>query len=186
MKAGDLISSMVAFAGYSLIMDIDSRFVNLFELDSRPPLARRGVVHLCLDINHDGVITPDEIARRIEEGGLAHRADASSRRDNGGEPLRARAPLLRQGSDGGEPLQAPDGLLRRQSGGQSPETTKPTPEPARLLVALRLGIFFVVYPAVIAYLWFYYIPTRSIRSKIATPRPKRLHVYALYKTTTAH
>ncbi len=36
------------------------------------------------------------------------------------------------------------------------------PEPCNCLVALRLGIFFVVYPAVIAYLWFYYIPTRSI------------------------
>ena len=35
-------------------------------------------------------------------------------------------------------------------------------EPCNCLVALRLGIFFVVYPAVIAYLWFYYIPTRSI------------------------
>ena len=44
----------------------------------------------------------------------------------------------------------------------TPETTKPTPEPCNCLVALRLGIFFVVYPAVIAYLWFYYIPTRSI------------------------
>jgi len=43
----------------------------------------------------------------------------------------------------------------------TPET-KPTPEPCNCLVALRLGIFFVVYPAVIAYLWFYYIPTRSI------------------------
>ena len=44
----------------------------------------------------------------------------------------------------------------------SPTQTKPTPEPCNCLVALRLGIFFVVYPAVIAYLWFYYIPTRSI------------------------
>ena len=43
----------------------------------------------------------------------------------------------------------------------TPET-KPVPEPCNCLVALRLGIFFVVYPAVIAYLWFYYIPTRSI------------------------
>ena len=44
----------------------------------------------------------------------------------------------------------------------TPETTKPTPEPCSCLVALRLGIFFVLYPAVISYLWFYYIPTRSI------------------------
>ena len=36
------------------------------------------------------------------------------------------------------------------------------PEPCNCLVALRLGIFFVLYPAVISYLWFYYIPTRSI------------------------
>ena len=39
---------------------------------------------------------------------------------------------------------------------------RPMPEPCNCLVALRLGIFFVLYPAVIAYLWFYYIPTRSI------------------------
>ena len=39
---------------------------------------------------------------------------------------------------------------------------RPTPEPCSCLVALRLGIFFVLYPAVISYLWFYYIPTRSI------------------------
>ena len=45
--------------------------------------------------------------------------------------------------------------------GITPET-KPTPEPCNCLVALRLGIFFVLYPAVISYLWFYYIPTRSI------------------------
>ena len=43
----------------------------------------------------------------------------------------------------------------------TPET-KPMPEPCNCLVALRLGIFFVLYPAVISYLWFYYIPTRSI------------------------
>ena len=43
----------------------------------------------------------------------------------------------------------------------TPET-KPTPEPCNCLIALRLGIFFVLYPAVISYLWFYYIPTRSI------------------------
>ena len=43
----------------------------------------------------------------------------------------------------------------------TPET-KPVPEPCNCLVALRLGIFFVLYPAVISYLWFYYIPTRSI------------------------
>ena len=41
-------------------------------------------------------------------------------------------------------------------------TPKAPVEPCNCLVALRLGIFFVVYPAVIAYLWFYYIPTRSI------------------------
>ena len=35
-------------------------------------------------------------------------------------------------------------------------------QPCNCLVALRLGIFFVLYPAVISYLWFYYIPTRSI------------------------
>ena len=44
----------------------------------------------------------------------------------------------------------------------TPETTKAMPEPCSCLVALRLGIFFVLYPAVISYLWFYYIPTRSI------------------------
>ena len=43
----------------------------------------------------------------------------------------------------------------------TPET-KPVPEPFNCLTALRLGIFFVLYPAVISYLWFYYIPTRSI------------------------
>ena len=40
--------------------------------------------------------------------------------------------------------------------------TKPMPEPCNCLVAMLLGIFFVLYPAVISYLWFYYIPTRSI------------------------
>ena len=41
-------------------------------------------------------------------------------------------------------------------------TPKAPVEPCNCLVALRLGIFFVLYPAVISYLWFYYIPTRSI------------------------
>ena len=43
-----------------------------------------------------------------------------------------------------------------------PSTPKAPVEPCNCLVALRLGIFFVLYPAVISYLWFYYIPTRSI------------------------
>ena len=44
-----------------------------------------------------------------------------------------------------------------------PSSTPKAPvEPCNCLVALRLGIFFVLYPAVISYLWFYYIPTRSI------------------------
>ena len=43
-----------------------------------------------------------------------------------------------------------------------PTTPKAPVEPCNCLVALRLGIFFVLYPAVISYLWFYYIPTRSI------------------------
>ena len=48
--------------------------------------------------------------------------------------------------------------------GKAPEPTTPKApvEPCNCLVALRLGIFFVLYPAVISYLWFYYIPTRSI------------------------
>ena len=49
-------------------------------------------------------------------------------------------------------------LLRRRS----MTTPKAPVEPCNCLVALRLGIFFVLYPAVISYLWFYYIPTRSI------------------------
>ena len=44
-------------------------------------------------------------------------------------------------------------LLRRRSMHYKPPWMCP---------ALRLGIFFVLYPAVISYLWFYYIPTRSI------------------------
>ena len=44
------------------------------------------------------------------------------------------------------------------------------PEPCNCLVALRLGIFFVLYPAVISYLWFYYIPTRRSRSSAARDR----------------
>ena len=100
-----------------------------------------------LDINHDGVITPDEIAKRIEEGGLSAAPTPSDT-----EATTEASPFKRlTGYFGG--AGAPEPV--------TPET-KPMPEPCNCLVALRLGIFFVLYPAVISYLWFYYIPTRSI------------------------
>lgn len=89
-----------------------------------------------LDINHDGVITPGELARRVEEGGLS--------------------PTEAQATESSRLAMTVPGSCPRD-----PVTPEP-PTPRNCLVALRLGIFYVLYPAVIAYLWFYYIPTRSI------------------------
>lgn len=139
VRAGDLISSMVAFAGYGLIMDIDNWFVNLSELDSHDLRWLDTESFAYLDINHDGVITPDELAQRVEEGGLsATKAPSTPATES------SRLAMTVPGSCPREPV------------------TPELPEPRNCLVALRLGIFYVLYPAVIAYLWFYYIPTRSI------------------------
>ena len=144
VKAGDLISSMVAFAGYGLIMDIDNWFVNLFELNSHDLRWLDEESFAYLDINHDGVIMPDELAQRVEEGGLSA------------------APTPSTEATEASPFKRLTGYFSKAPEPVTPETTKPTPEPCSCLVALRLGIFFVLYPAVISYLWFYYIPTRSI------------------------
>ena len=160
VKAGDLISSMVAFAGYGLIMDIDNWFVNLFELDSHDLRWLDEESFAYLDINHDGVITPDEIAQRIEEGGLSPAPTPSTTDATEASPF-GRVP----GSCGKDATEAsPFKRLTGYFSGKAPEPTTPKApvEPCNCLVALRLGIFFVLYPAVISYLWFYYIPTRSI------------------------
>ena len=134
----------------------------MFELDSHDLRWLDEESFAYLDINHDGVITPDEIARRIEEGGLSAAPTPSSTTTEA-SPF-GRVP----GSCGKEATEAsPFKRLTGYFGGAAaPEPvtpeTKPMPEPFNCLVALRLGIFFVLYPAVISYLWFYYIPTRSI------------------------
>ena len=53
------------------LMDIDNWFVNLFELNSHDLRWLDEESFAYLDINHDGVITPDELAQRVEEGGLS-------------------------------------------------------------------------------------------------------------------
>ena len=161
VKAGDLISSMVAFAGYGLIMDIDNWFVNLFELDSHDLRWLDEESFAYLDINHDGVITPDEIARRIEEGGLSAAPTPSTTDATEASPFGRVPGSCGKEATGASPFKRLTGYFSKAPEPVTPET-KPVPEPCNCLVALRLGIFFVVYPAVIAYLWFYYIPTRSI------------------------
>ena len=117
----------------------------IFELDSHDLRWLDEESFAYLDINHDGVITPDEIARRIEEGGLSA----------------APTPSDSEKTTEASPFKRLTGYFSKAPEPVTPET-KPMPEPCNCLVALRLGIFFVLYPAVISYLWFYYIPTRSI------------------------
>ena len=137
-------------------MDIDNWFVNLFELDSRLRLDEESFAYL--DINHDGVITPDEIARRIEACPAPRRPPRTRRRRR----WRGLAATI---SDGRRPFKRLTGYFSKAPEPATPET-KPMPEQLPNLVALPLGIFFVVYPAVISYLWFYYIPTR-VPSRLA-------------------
>mmetsp|Transcript_19263 Transcript_19263/g.59296 ORF Transcript_19263/g.59296 Transcript_19263/m.59296 type:complete len:322 (+) Transcript_19263:171-1136(+) len=68
VKAPDLLTAMMSFAGLGFIMDIDNWFVNLFELSSNDLKWLEKEAFDYFDLNKDGVIDPEEFAAALERG----------------------------------------------------------------------------------------------------------------------
>mmetsp|Transcript_20968 Transcript_20968/g.62548 ORF Transcript_20968/g.62548 Transcript_20968/m.62548 type:complete len:318 (-) Transcript_20968:44-997(-) len=120
VRAPDLLVTLTTFAGLGFIMEIDNWFVNVFELSSNDLHWLEKEAFDAFDLNHDGVISPEEFKACVEQG-------AEARVE--GVPRVSKS--------------------QRRTG-------------FNVLAALRSLIFFGVYPAVLGYLWLYYIPDRSI------------------------